>query len=158
MIDPDAKVARTRELFMQGYNCAQAVAAAFAPEMGLCDALALRMSGALGGGLGGLREVCGAVSAMAFVLGALTGYDVPDQAAKQRLYARIQAQSNAFRAENGTLICRELLQAHGIEAGPVPAVRDAAYYQKRPCLRYVEQCARATAEALNAAQAEAPTV
>ena len=147
-MNPQEKSIRSRELFLQGYNCSQAVFTAFAPEMGLEEKLALRMSGALGGGMGGLREVCGAVSSMFVILGALEGYDTPDQEAKQRLYRRIQTLGEQFRAENGTLICRELLAAHGIAPQPAPAVRDAAYYQKRPCLRYVEQCAKMIAETL----------
>ncbi len=146
----DEKAARANALFQQGYNCAQAVFAAFAQEMGMDEKLALRLSGALGGGMGGLREVCGAASSMFAVIGAIRGYDEPDQRAKEALYARIQALGDVFRRENDSLICRELLAAHGITPGHTPAVRTEAYYQQRPCPGYVEQCARWTAEALEA--------
>lgn len=147
-MNPNTKAEQARAIFMRGFNCAQSVFAAFAPEMGMDEALALRLSGALGGGIGGQREMCGAASSMFLVLGALRGYDAPDQQAKERLYARIQTLGAAFREQNGSLCCRELLLRHGVEPLPTPAVRDEQYYKQRPCLRYVEQCARMTAEAL----------
>ncbi len=100
-----------RELFGQGYNCAQAVAGAFADEMGLPLDTAVRMVSGFGGGMGRLREVCGAFSGVVFVMGTLYGYD--DAAAdeeKKRLYADIQEAAAAFRGANGSLICRELLE------------------------------------------------
>ena len=74
----EEKIARARELFLSGYNCAQSVAGAFAPEMGMELKQVVRLAGGLGGGLGGIRVLCGAVSAMCLVLGQLCGYDEPD--------------------------------------------------------------------------------
>ena len=53
---------RARELFSQGYNCAQAVFGAFSPELGMDFSQGMRMVSSMGGGIGRLREVCGAVS------------------------------------------------------------------------------------------------
>ena len=60
---------KAAELFLQGYNCAQAVAVAFCDVTGLPEQQAARMASAFGGGMGRLREVCGAVSGMLLVLG-----------------------------------------------------------------------------------------
>ena len=58
-IGDHAEVARF--LFRQGYNCSQAVLGAFADELGLDGELAMRLSCSFGGGMGRMREVCGAV-------------------------------------------------------------------------------------------------
>ena len=148
-MDKSKKVEQAVAYFMQGYNCAQAVFTAFHEELGLKEDFALRLSSSFGGGMGGLRGTCGAVSSMFMVLGALQGYDVPDDmAAKRQLYARVQELAARFQQEYGTTNCRELLQRCSIEPSNVPAERNAEYYASRPCARYVEACARLVEEAL----------
>ena len=143
------KEAQALAYFNLGYNCAQSVFAAFHTEMGLNEAQALRLASSMGGGVGGQREVCGAFLGLSMVLGALLGYDTPDDMeAKKAHYARIQALGDAFRLENGTLICRELLECHGVAPSPTPADRSAAYYRDRPCAKYVAECARMAEERL----------
>ena len=128
--------------FMQGYNCAQSVFTAFHEEMGLDEALALRISSSMGGGVGGLREVCGTFSGMCMALGGIDGYDLPDDlAAKRQHYARIQSLGARFVEAHGTLICRDLLQKNGVTPSPLAAERNAEYYAKRPCAKYVVWCA-----------------
>ena len=137
---------RAGELFQEGYNCAQSVFAAFAEEVGMDEKAALRLSSAFGGGIGRLREVCGAASGMMMVLGAVEGYDVPnDDAGKKAYYARIQELMGQFKDEFGSYICRELLDAKGPEE-PTPEKRTAEYYAERPCKRCVEFAARLTDE------------
>ena len=68
MIDRQQKIEKARDLFLAGYNCAQAVAAAFAEEAGMTEEQMLRLSGGFGGGMGGLRLVCGAVSGKTQIL------------------------------------------------------------------------------------------
>lgn len=132
--------------FTDGYNCAQAVFAAFADEMGMSASDALRMSSAFGGGMGRLREVCGAVSGMFMVLGVLYGYDdAKDDAAKKELYARVQNLAKEFKDEYGTIICRELLGVDGAQK-PDPTPRNPEFYKKRPCLAFVASAARALSE------------
>ena len=136
------KTEKALQLFMQGYNCSQAVFAAFAADMGMDEAASLRLSSSFGGGMGGLREVCGAVSGMFMAMGVLHGYDVPDDApAKAHHYARLQAMAARFTDAYGTLICRDLLQKNDILAVSIPAERNSEYYLKRPCARYVQACA-----------------
>ena len=103
--------ARAAALFLEGYSCSQAVAAAFSDVTGLDEKTSARLASSFGGGMGRMREVCGAVSGMLLVLGMLYGYDDPaDTAGKRELYSRVQAMAEEFRAENGSIICRDLLR------------------------------------------------
>lgn len=127
-----------KSLFLEGYNCAQAVFAAFCDLTQMDQKAALCMSSSMGGGMGRLREVCGAVSGMFLVAGALYGYDDPNDAtAKSTHYARIQELATAFQKENGSIICRELLGLDHKSDGPVASARTKEYYQKRPCVELV---------------------
>ena len=128
------------ELFSQGYNCSQAVVAAWADAIGLDKNTALRISCGFGGGMGRMREVCGAVSGAVMVLNWHFGYtDGTDQAAKAEMYKLIQAFAARFREENGfdSIVCRELLGLPGAST-PTPAPRTNEYYKKRPCKELVE--------------------
>ena len=130
------------DYFTRGYNCAQSVVLAFAEETGQDPATLARLSSSFGGGLGRLREVCGAVSGMAIVAGLLYGYDDPETgAAKAAHYARIQALAGAFEAENGSIICRELLGLSQKRDDPAPSARGADFYKKRPCRELVGMAA-----------------
>lgn len=139
------------ENFKKGYNCAQAVACAFSEEMGLEEAVVAKMVSSFGGGLGKQREICGAVSGAAFVLGTLRGYsDAEATTEKTEHYARIQNFCARFKAEHETIICRELLKNLALkkEHTPEPEARTEEYYRVRPCVRFVETAAKVTAEML----------
>ena len=132
---------KAAELFLSGYNCAQAVAVAFTDVTGLTEAQAAKMASAFGGGMGRMREVCGAVSGMLMVLSYVYGYDTPgDDISKKRLYGQVQALAAAFRAENGSIICREILKNPPSDPNPTP--RTAEFYAKRPCAQMVMTAAR----------------
>lgn len=129
------KSEKAKALFMEGANCAQAVCGAFAAECGISEEQALVISSGFGGGVGRMREVCGAVSGMVLVLNMIYGSgDLSDKSAKDGQYARIQEVADAFKKECGSIICRELL---GLEK-KAPATseseeRTPEYYKKRPC-------------------------
>ena len=128
------------ELFMKGYSCSQAVAAAFSDVTGVSPQTSARMVSAFGGGLSRLREVCGAVSGMAFVLGILYGYDRPeDEQGKKELYRLVQQLAGEFREANGSIICREILKNPPSDPNPTP--RTAEFYKARPCARLVVSAA-----------------
>ena len=138
---------KAAELFLSGYNCAQAVAVAFAGELGLTEQQAAKMVSAFGGGMGRMREVCGAVSGMVFVLGSLYGYDDPaDDPGKKQLYGAVQVLAARFREENGSIICREILKNPPADPNPTP--RTAEFYAKRPCAKMVLTAARLVEEYL----------
>ena len=149
-VDVESRAVRARELFTAGYNCAQSVFLAYADVFGMDAKTAALATAPLGGGMGRLREVCGAVSA-AFMLSGLkyASADPQDKAAKTRCYTVVQELAARFRKENGSIICRELL---GLPAGadaPVPSDRTEAYYRRRPCADYVATAARIVGEKLN---------
>lgn len=133
---------KARELFVEGYNCAQAVFGAFCDVMGMDEETALKMASSFGAGMGRMREVCGACSGMFMVCGVLYGYsDSKDQKAKTEHYALIQKMAEQFREKHGTIVCRELLAGLKTDTSPVPEARTAEYYKVRPCLRFVETAA-----------------
>ncbi len=126
------------EYFAEGYNCAQAVALAFADLLPMeKDTLAL-LTSSFGGGMGRLREVCGAVSGMFAVAGLLYGYDDPKASTEKAAhYARLQEMAKEFTEENGSIVCRELLGLTVKHDAPTPEARTDAYYKKRPCKELV---------------------
>ena len=126
---------RAAQLFLEGYNCAQAVAIAFCDVTGLEAAQAAKMASPFGGGFGRQREVCGAVSGMCMVLGQLYGYDTPNAERQLQVYADTQALCAQFREQVGSIICREILK--NPPSDPAPTPRTAEYYAQRPCARMV---------------------
>lgn len=122
------------ELFMKGYNCAQSIAVAFCDETGLTEQQSARMVSGFGGGMGRMREVCGTVSGMVFVLSILYGYDqAGDDIGKKELYHTIQKLAGEFQEETGSIICREILKNPPSDPNPTP--RTAEFYKTRPCTR-----------------------
>lgn len=122
------------ELFCKGYSCSQSVLVAFCDMTGLEPEFAARFSSSFGGGIGRMREVCGAVSGMMMVAGLLYGYEVPgDDSVKAEHYARVQQLAGAFREKAGSIICREILK--NPPSDPNPSPRTEEYYRIRPCAR-----------------------
>lgn len=123
---------KAEELFKSGCNCSQAVFAAFADELGLDEETAKKVALGLGGGVGRMREVCGTVTGASMVLGMKYG---PDKASA---YAKIQDFCARFKAECGSIVCRELLAGTGATQGGAPEARTEGYYKKRPCVELVK--------------------
>ncbi|MFR1672139.1 MAG: C-GCAxxG-C-C family protein [Candidatus Gastranaerophilaceae bacterium] len=123
-----------RKLFKEGYNCAQSVFCTFAEEIGMDFNSALKLSSSFGGGMGRLREVCGAVSAIFMIAGIKYGYTTPnDDKTKAEHYTRIQKLADKFKEKHKTIICRELLGLDVQTDSPIPSKRTEEYYQTRPC-------------------------
>ena len=142
---------QARENFLKGYNCAQAVAIAFSEEMGKSEEEMAKLASSFGGGMGKMREVCGAVSGALLVYGALRGNSDPaDGEAKKQHYAKVQEFAARFKAEHETIICRELLKNIALkkENTSEPEERTPEYYRTRPCVRFVETAAQALEEML----------
>ena len=96
--------------------------------------VALKISSAFGGGIGRLREVCGVISGIAFVIGSVYGFsDLDDADAKTNLYKIIQELANKFKQKNKSIICRELIGEEGKPISYIPATRTKEYYETRPC-------------------------
>ena len=151
-MNPEEKSNLAKCYFEEGYNCAQAVLLAFGEETGLAPDQAARLTSTFGGGMGRLREVCGAVSAMFMVEGLLRGYDDPKaKEEKADVYARVQALAASFKDKNHSIICRDLIQDTQTTPGIVPEERTKEYYERRPCGCYVADAAYIIAEALGGA-------
>lgn len=139
------------ELFEKGYSCSQAVAGAFCDKTNIDFDTMMKIASAFGGGMGRLREVCGAVSGMFIITGLIYGYDSPkDIETKKELYGKVQSLAMKFKQINGSYVCRELL---GLEKGstsiPVPEERTKEYYKKRPCKELVGDAAEILDNFLN---------
>lgn len=144
-IDVNERGKQALALFNDGCNCAQAVFCAFDDLIGIDRETALKLSSSMGGGMGRLREVCGAVSGMFLVIGALYGNsDLEDQKAKSDHYKRIRTLAARFSELHPSIVCRDILGAEAQKGGE-PAVRDAKYKHERPCYACVEDAARLTA-------------
>lgn len=151
-INVEERVARAINYFKSGYNCAQAVVMTFDDVMDHTPEQLAKLIAPFGGGMGRMREVCGTVSGMAFVAGAISPSADPQNLDERKAnYALVQQFAEEFRKENGDIVCRRLL---GLEPmveraeTAMPSERTAEYYRKRPCAEYVGCAARIVAEYL----------
>lgn len=132
---------KAAELFINGYNCAQAVVVAFCDVTGMDTDYAAKLASSFGGGMGRMREVCGAVSGMLMVAGLLYGYETPgDDEIKKSHYQLVQQLAGQFREKYGSIICREILNNPPSDPSPTP--RTAEFYRVRPCARCVYLAAK----------------
>ena len=129
----ESRIEKAVELFKSGYNCAQAVFVTYADLYNIDRETALKLSSSFGGGIGGMREICGSVCGMCMIAGLETGMTIAkDIKQKQENYAMVQKLTEEFRKENGSIICKQLL---GLEPGIDPEKK------KKPCAEYVRYCA-----------------
>lgn len=146
---------KATELFYQGCNCSQAVFAAFCDITGIGYEEALKMASPFGGGLGRLRETCGAVSGMALAAGCLYGYnDITDPEKKKEVYALTAGMAVKFKAEMGSIICKELLGLENYEYSPEAQPRTPEFYQTRPCPKCIATAAGILDDVIRAKEAK----
>lgn len=142
--ETERRVAKGVALFKQGYNCSQSVTLAFADWYGVPEGLMARMSASFGGGIGRMRETCGTASGMFMLAGLQIASEQPDQEVKAENYKAVQELAARFKAQTGSLVCRELLSGYvkNISTEPTPDARTDEYYRKRPCVKMVELAIR----------------
>lgn len=143
------EVERAGQLFLEGYNCSQAVFTAFSHRFGIDEETAKKISAGLGGGVGRMRAVCGAVSGAAMVLGSVAAaVSGDDKEGKAENYELVRRFAEEFKKRHGgTVICREMLKLNiPMENTAMPENRTAEYYKNRPCLRAVENAAEILCE------------
>ena len=141
-INAEERALRAKELFNQGFNCAQAVALAYADITALDERTVATITASFGGGMGRLREVCGAVSGMSFLASFISPCPTAENAeAKKANYALVQKFAEEFRQQNGNIVCRSLLGLDRPKDEPTPSPRTTEYYEKRPCAEYVYDAA-----------------
>jgi len=140
----EERIEKAIELFKDGYNCSQSVTAAFADMYGYTQEQALQMSASFGGGIGRMRQTCGAACGMFLLAGLETGSVVAgDKKGKAENYKVVQELAAQFKEKNGSLICSELLGlSKQTPLSPIPEERTKVYYAKRPCAKTVEEAAR----------------
>ena len=126
---------KAKELFKSGYNCSQSVLWVFCEELGMDFETAMKISSPFGGGMGRMREVCGTVSGMFMAAGLMFGES--DSSSKAEIYKKVQELAARFKEQNGSIICRELLQGVESSTSPTPSERTESYYKKRPCVELV---------------------
>ncbi|MGN0087168.1 MAG: C-GCAxxG-C-C family protein [Alloprevotella sp.] len=133
------RINRAVELFKSGYNCSQSVVAAFADLYGFTPEQALKMAASFGGGIGRMRQTCGAACGMFLLVGLENGATDPtDREGKSRNYAAVQELAAGFKEACGSLICAELLGLKpAAPVSPEAEPRTPVYYQKRPCAETV---------------------
>ncbi|MCM1546426.1 MAG: C-GCAxxG-C-C family protein [Clostridiales bacterium] len=134
---------KARDMFLQGYNCCQAVVGAFADLYGFDPETAMKFAEGFGGGLGRMRLTCGAVNAMAIVAGMKMSHGQPgDLKRRGEIYAVVRQMVEEFKANNGTVICAELLGlSMPKDTSPTPEERTPDYYKRRPCPDKIHECA-----------------
>jgi len=133
---------KAQQLFEQGYNCAQAVVLAFGDMVDIDEKTLSCIASSFDGGMGRLREVCGAVSGMFIISGLIYGYSTPETGEiKHKHYAGIQELAHRFEAEHGTIICRKLLGLEEGHSDAKPTPRNAEFYASRPCGTYIKDAA-----------------
>lgn len=136
-------------LFRSGYNCAQSVFAAYADLFDMEFETALKMSGAMGGGVGRMREVCGTVLSMSLLAGLKEGNaDPEDEEAKEHIYTVVRRMGKLFKEKQGTMICKEILGLKEMEESARPSARTPEFYASRPCGRIVACAAEIIEEVL----------
>ena len=150
-IDKEERIRRAEELFVSGYNCSQAVVAAFADLFGFTEEQGLKLSAGMGGGMGRLRMTCGAVSGMASLAGMDCGSaDASDREGKSANYKVVQELCERFKSEHQSLICAELLNIRkGAPLSYEASERTAEYYKTRPCVNMVVTAAKIFADYLD---------
>lgn len=150
------RVNRAVELFKSGFNCSQSVVTAFADLFGFTETQALRMSASFGGGIGRMRETCGAACGLFQLAGLdIAALEGSDRATKAANYKLVQSFAEKFRAANGSIVCAELLGLRNpVKDNPIPEERTETYYKKRPCPRMIESAARIFADYLEEKQAK----
>jgi C_GCAxxG_C_C family probable redox protein len=144
-----SRPALAKSFFEQGYNCCQSTVLAFAEDIGLPDETALRLASAFGGGMGKLREVCGALTGAFMVIGMKKGYinpDADDQKAEE--YALVQEIAESFKQKNGSILCRDLIGEDYKPGDATPGKRTQSYYESRPCAALIEDAVRILEEKL----------
>ena len=127
------RVERASLLREQGFNCSQAVFASCADLYGIDERTALRVSASFGGGIGQMRQTCGAACGMFMLAGMENGNAEPDRPqAKQTNYRLVQSLAADFSEHNGGIICADLLGLNTADG----------HRQKRPCKEMIKDAVR----------------
>ena len=136
---PEERSKQAVAFFYTGYNCAQSVACAYSDLAGFSVEKAYLATAGLGGGVGGMRLTCGALTAAAMIAGLSLGdYGPDDHEKKKELYAVVSTIGEAFTKKFESSCCYDLLTKAGVDFSAQPKERSEEYYRKRPCANFIE--------------------
>src|SRR4030042_1184135 len=142
------KIEKAVGCFREGFNCAQAVFFSYGGELGLDRETALRAAAGMGGGMGGLGEVCGAVTGAMMAIGLKHGHtEAKDKETKAKTYAHVRDYAGRFRARNGSILCRELLGCDISTPEGLEQARQKGLFTER-CPRFLRDAAELPHEVL----------
>jgi C_GCAxxG_C_C family probable redox protein len=95
--------------FNDGFACSQVVLAAFAPQLGMSEEIAIKIAGAFGGGVARRGDTCGAVNAAFMVIGLKYADNCLNRQATKKAYTIVREFVNSFETLNGSIVCRDLI-------------------------------------------------
>jgi len=151
-LSPTSRQQSATNYFLQGFNCCQSVLLAFSDILKVDQETLKTIASGFGGGMGRLREVCGAFSGMVMMAGFISPAADPSvKEDRTKNYALVQQFAEKFKELNGgSIVCRELLglAKNAAKESPVPSERTADYYKKRPCPIIIGNAAKIIAEYL----------
>jgi C_GCAxxG_C_C family probable redox protein len=138
----EKRIKQAVTFFEDAFNCSQSVFMAYSEIYGIGPEMASKLATSFGGGMGRLREVCGAVSGMFLVLGMQYPFtDTKDKVSKNKNYKAVQRTANEFKSVMGSYICADLLKLKHEPQNPESSERNEAYYKTRPCVQCVSLAA-----------------
>lgn len=126
----EERIEQARELHKDGYNCSQCVVMVFDDIHNLSHDVSACIAAGLGGGVGGQRQICGAVNGMAILEGFMFA---PGAATKPLVYKKVKENSDEFKELNGSIVCGELLGLGKSDAGC-----ETVNFRRKPCMEYIE--------------------
>lgn len=116
--------------YENGYNCSQAVLCTYCDIFGIDEKTAFKIAEGFGGGMGGMQNTCGAVTAM-FMLSSLKNSDglLDKGNTKKDTYNNIKFLSEKFKESSSSTICKEILSNKDIP-------------KKRNCMNQVQTASK----------------
>lgn len=137
-----SKAEHARRRFNEGFSCAPAVLSTYSQQLGLEEALALKIACGLGGGIGRMGRTCGAVTGAIMVIGLRYGQaSLADEESRQRTHELAKEFIDRFTALHGSIECRELIGYDLSDPDQRELAREGNVFHNK-CPDYVYDAAR----------------
>ncbi len=144
-----SRVEQAVSRFKDGLNCSQAILSTYGIQFGLDTATAIKAAAGFGGGMGRMGDTCGAVTGAFMILGLKHGpAEAGDQQAREKAYEQVQELARRFKARNGTIVCRDLIQCDIDTPEGLARARDLNLFVMI-CPKLVQDAAEILEEMLN---------
>ncbi|HBL77603.1 MAG TPA: hypothetical protein DD458_20420 [Prolixibacteraceae bacterium] len=117
MMTKQEAIDKAQLFFDEGYACSQSILLTFAGQFDLDEKTTKLISSTFGGGMGRLRQMCGAVTGGFMVLGLKYGNaDPTDMDTKLSAYRKVRELNHQVEEIHGTSNCSEILKKFASEA------------------------------------------